>query len=523
MSKKFFILIIALMTVSLIGIIVVQIYWINSSIEIREKQFSNNVKFSLAKVSENIQHREFNDMYKKYAFVIDTVKKADKQVIRNFFYSQIDTVTNETFVFSQRVLEKNYKIPTNIFGNTNDTLVFKSIFRREQKKLFKNRIGSKDIKNISPERRLMRIGRLTKLEKSLYETEFLNISSRTPIYQRVSKNEIRSNLDNELKDHGIKTRFEFGIYSEGLATKVRSRNFKLHVGKSYVVPLFVQDDGSSKYQLFVSFPNKKEYIISTISKILILAVFFIFVIILAFASSLYQMIRQKQISEIKTEFINNMTHEFKTPIATINLALDAIKNPKIINENEKVLKYVNMIREENKRMHHQVENVLRISKLEKNQLEIIKETVDMQEVINDAISHVKLMINDKGGSIKTHFGAHQNLIKGNKFHLTNVTINILDNAIKYSSKEPDINIFTENKDSSLVVKIVDKGIGMSKNTKKQVFDKFYREQKGNIHNVKGHGLGLSYVKKIIENHQGKVSIESEKEKGSTFIVKLPLI
>jgi len=488
MSKKFFILIIALMTVSLIGIIVVQIYWINSSIEIREKQFSNNVKFSLAKVSENIQHREFNDMYKKYAFVIDTVKKADKQVIRNFFYSQIDTVTNETFVFSQRVLEKNYKI-----------------------------------KNISPERRLMRIGRLTKLEKSLYETEFLNISSRTPIYQRVSKNEIRSNLDNELKDHGIKTRFEFGIYSEGLATKVRSRNFKLHVGKSYVVPLFVQDDGSSKYQLFVSFPNKKEYIISTISKILILAVFFIFVIILAFASSLYQMIRQKQISEIKTEFINNMTHEFKTPIATINLALDAIKNPKIINENEKVLKYVNMIREENKRMHHQVENVLRISKLEKNQLEIIKETVDMQEVINDAISHVKLMINDKGGSIKTHFGAHQNLIKGNKFHLTNVTINILDNAIKYSSKEPDINIFTENKDSSLVVKIVDKGIGMSKNTKKQVFDKFYREQKGNIHNVKGHGLGLSYVKKIIENHQGKVSIESEKEKGSTFIVKLPLI
>ncbi|HHC80214.1 MAG TPA: HAMP domain-containing histidine kinase, partial [Flavobacteriia bacterium] len=356
-----------------------------------------------------------------------------------------------------------------------------------------------------------------------FENVFKDIAANLPIYQRVSVNEIILNLNNELRERGIDTNFEFGVFGDGLATKVKSKKFKKEKGKSYQVPLFANEDGDSNYQLYVSFPQKNTYILASISNILILSAIFIFIIILAFASALYQLIKQKQISAIKTDFINNMTHEFKTPIATINLALDAIKNPKIIGDKEKVKRYIEMIREENKRMHGQVENVLRISRLEKNQLDLTNEIVDLHDIIKDAVAHVDLIIKDKGGYINLHLKALQSEVMVNKFHFTNVIVNMLDNAIKYTKESPKIDVYTENAGNNIIVKIKDQGIGMNKNVQKRIFDKFYREQKGNIHDVKGHGLGLPYVKKIVEHNHGSVYVESEKGKGSTFTIKLPLI
>jgi two-component system phosphate regulon sensor histidine kinase PhoR len=233
--------------------------------------------------------------------------------------------------------------------------------------------------------------------------------------------------------------------------------------------------------------------------------------------------KMAQISEIKTDFINNMTHEFKTPIATINLALDAIKNPKIIEDREKVQKYLQMIKDENKRMHAQVENVLRISKLERNELEINKEPHQVNEFIEDAIDHISLILEDREGEVHTHFNATRNTVLLNDVHFTNVLVNILDNAMKYSKENPIINIYTENIKDSILIKIQDNGIGMSKVAQKKVFEKFFREHTGDLHNVKGHGLGLAYVKQIVDDHNGQIFVESEKGKGSTFIIKLPLI
>ena len=218
-----------------------------------------------------------------------------------------------------------------------------------------------------------------------------------------------------------------------------------------------------------------------------------------------------------------MTHEFKTPIATINLALDAIKNPKIIDDKEKVLRYLQMIKDENKRMHAQVENVLRISKLEKKELDIHKENNNIHEIIGDAIEHVNLILEDRSGSITTHFEANRTTVLLNDVHFTNVIVNILDNAIKYSPEKPIINIYTENINDFVIVKIKDNGAGMSKTAQKRIFEKFYREHTGDLHNVKGHGLGLAYVKRIIEDHNGQIFVESEKGKGSSFIIKVPLI
>ena len=187
------------------------------------------------------------------------------------------------------------------------------------------------------------------------------------------------------------------------------------------------------------------------------------------------------------------------------------------------MRYVKMIRDENKRMHAQVENVLRISRLEKNQTEIVKEAVDMHDIVDDAVNHVQLIINNRNGKLTTHFEAITSDISGNQFHLTNVVVNILENAIKYSEGAPVIDVFTESTNSFFIFKIKDEGIGMTKNVQKHVFDKFYREQGGNVHDVKGHGLGLAYVKEIVEKHHGTAFVESEKGKGSTFTIKLPLI
>ena len=347
--------------------------------------------------------------------------------------------------------------------------------------------------------------------------------SLKPLQERVSTEQLGKYLKAELNKYGVETPFEFGIYSNGLATKVRSEDFKYDINTTYGIPVFQDNEGLSKYQLLVSFPHKNKFVFSSLIGISSLSLLFTLVIVLTYSSALNQLIKQKQISEIKTDFINNMTHEFKTPIATINLALDAIKNPKIIDDKEKVQRYLQMIKEENKRMHAQVENVLRISKLEKNELDISKEPRDVNEIIEDAIEHVSLIVEDREGIVHQHFNAQRNTILLNEVHFTNVLVNILDNAIKYSPSVPIIDVFTENIKDFIVIKIQDQGAGMSKVAQKRVFEKFYREHTGDLHNVKGHGLGLSYVKQIVEDHNGQIFVESEKGKGSTFIIKLPLI
>ncbi len=212
-------------------------------------------------------------------------------------------------------------------------------------------------------------------------------------------------------------------------------------------------------------------------------------------------------------------------LATINLALDAIRNPTVITDQDKVLRYLKMIKEENKRMHAQVENVLRISKLERNELNISKERVLLHDIIEDAITHVELIVEDRKGKIKVNLSAENSSVLANETHFTNVIVNILDNAIKYTpeSRAPIIDVTTENVGTNILLRIKDQGSGMSKAAQKRVFEKFYREHTGDRHDVKGHGLGLAYVKRIVEDHQGHISVESEKDKGSTFIIKLPLI
>jgi two-component system phosphate regulon sensor histidine kinase PhoR len=524
MNKLFFRLLVLLMSLSLIGIILVQVYWFNNSFKNNDEQFKFHVKQVIGNVADKLQKNEaynFLDKYKK----ANAGKIPEKKELLEFYYVQRNTKTNRTIVYSNRIDGENFKLSSSLFDKKFDNDRFKSFSSKRVTEVYNNNnIDNPGVQqSLIPDDRIEKSGNLDVLDKVQLEISYKDIAAATPLEERVSKETLEKLIKKELVEYGVDTKFEFGIYNNGLATKIKSEGFKSDPNSTYSIPVFTDNEGNSKYELLVTFPHKKKFLLSELVSITMLSIIFTLIIIIAYSSALNQLIRQRHISEIKTDFINNMTHEFKTPIATINLALDAIKNPKIIEDKEKVFRYLQMIRDENKRMHAQVENVLRISKLEKKELDIIKESNNIHEVINEAFDHVNLILEDRGGTITSHFNATRTTVLINDVHFTNVLVNILENAIKYSPNTPKIDVFTENIKDMVIIKVKDNGLGMSKIAQKRVFEKFYREHTGDIHNVKGHGLGLAYVKRIVEDHNGQVYVESEKGKGSTFIIKIPLI
>ena len=525
MNKFFFRFLVFLMSLSLLGIILVQVYWFKTSLEDNEEQFKFHVKQVLGNVADKLQEQEKYTFYNKYKKIKDSIGKDPlKTDLLEYGYYQRNSKTNQTIIYSNSIIAEDYDMFSTFFDKKSDSIKIKSFTAKRRTEIFNhNTLEHPKETKLTPDVTIEKSGNLAILEDAQFEISYKDIASSYDIKERVSNEDLQKLLYKELKEYGVNTPFEFNVYGNGLATKIRSEHFRFDKYATYSIPIFIDNERNEKYQLLVTFPQKKKFLFSEILAITLLSIIFTLIIIIAYTNALNQLIKQRQISEIKTDFINNMTHEFKTPIATINLALDAIKNPKVIDDKEKVFRYLQMIRDENKRMHAQVENVLRISKLEKKELDITKEANNVQEIIQDAIDHVHLIIEDRRGHITTHFEATRTTTLLNDVHFTNVFVNILDNAIKYSPDAPVIDIYTENIKDYIVIKIKDQGAGMTKAAQKRIFEKFYREHTGDIHNVKGHGLGLSYVKRIIEDHNGQIFVESEKGKGSTFIVKVPLI
>ena len=526
MNKFLFRFLIFLMTLSLLGIILVQVYWFNTSLKNNEEQFKFHVMQVLVDVANKIQKQEAFEFYSKYNKLKDSTGKAPKKDdFLEFGYYQRNAKTNQTIIYSNSIIAEDYNISPSFFDKKLDTATIKTFKSKRKTEIFNNNTIDNSILQAKtlPDITIEKSNQIEKLENLNWEIAYKDIALNFPIDQRISLEKLKALLKNDFAEFGVTTPFEFNVYSNGLATKIKSEHFLYDKNSSYSIPILMDNEGKSKHNLFVSFPQIKKYLFSEIVEITVLSIIFTLIIIIAYANALHQIIKQRQISEIKTDFINNMTHEFKTPIATINLALDAIKNPKVIDDKEKIFRYLQMIRDENKRMHAQVENVLRISKLEKKELDISKEPLNILDIIDDAIEHVGLIIEDREGRISKQYNASRTTVLLSDVHFTNVIVNILDNAIKYSPDKPDITVLTENIKDFITIKIKDHGSGMSKAAQKKIFEKFYREHTGDLHNVKGHGLGLSYVKRIIDDHNGQIFVESEKGKGSTFILKLPLI
>ena len=343
------------------------------------------------------------------------------------------------------------------------------------------------------------------------------------------------------KEHLKDLKFEFGVYSAyrssgfPILTK-QSYNYEneyLDTVNNYVSASYTitSPSGSAAENitpdelLNVVVKDWKKIVYQSLVPNFTLAIVFTLVILAAFYLTVYTMIRQKKLSDIKNDFINNMTHEFKTPIATISLAVDALKNEKVQSSKDKMAYFSGIIKEENQRMNKQVETILKASQFEKQEVELDKKPLHVHDIIESACHNFQLQLMDRGGEVNLELGATNDLVLADEVHFANMINNLIDNAIKYSKSHVPVkvNVKTCSKDKRFILSVQDNGIGMNKETQKRVFEKFYRAHTGNLHNVKGFGLGLSYVKSVAESHNGIVKVESTLGKGSMFILEFPTI
>lgn len=357
------------------------------------------------------------------------------------------------------------------------------------------------------------------------------------VLKRFSMDEIRTIIQTSLNKHLNKkdVPFEFGIgRNDVVGEEAQSDNFARYYQSSdtsrqlrrgyFLVPPSgsVLENLAAEEILVVILPNEQSLLLKDVFGFILISLLFTAIITTAFFITIRSLLKQKKLSEIKSDFINNMTHEFKTPLATISLAVDALKNEKVAADKEKTQYFTGVIKEENKRMNKQVEAILQAALLDKQEVQLNLKKHAAHELINIAVNNMRLPVQEKGGQLEVKFEAKNDLIMADEVHFINFVNNLLDNAVKYSKEKPVIRLTTSNAGNVFKIKIEDNGIGMNKETLNRIFEKFYRAHTGNIHNVKGFGLGLSYVKTMVDAHKGTIKAESTLGKGSSFTISLPL-
>ena len=541
MNRKKFAGLILMMLLSIIGIIWVQIVWIMKAIDIQNESFNNTVGISLYNAANTIESsRKMNffnnfmpvepipfnnssnnitgylsigsyssDPGEKFSLSItnqSVTGSSDKDKVTRVNKSY--TITNDTSVVSDSVTyavsspDKSGKINIIRKGenfNTNSREVY--IKQNEFLDWVKKR--SNEFQNMSEEM----INEIYQWEKTL----------------ELDNKEIDYTLQQTLAYTGIHTPYEYaiiknGVVQDGTFKKSQKSDF---LKSMYRVRLF--PDNIIRQDLFLSliFPERTNYVLGSMVWILGGSMLFSLFILATFALSLYFIIRQKKVSEMKSDFINNMTHEFKTPIATISLAADTITNPKVINDEASIRHFIGMIKKENSRMNKKVETILQIASLDKKEIEFKYENVSLHTIIEHVLETIEIQVHQRNGKINLNLNAEEPFIYGDFEHLTNLVNNLLDNAIKYSPDLPEINITTSNREKGVILYVEDKGIGMTKAVQSKIFERFYRQNSGNVHDVKGFGLGLNYARSIIEAHKGSIQVFSEPGKGSRFEIYLP--
>ena len=338
--------------------------------------------------------------------------------------------------------------------------------------------------------------------------------------ERLKSIDLKQVIADRLLDKGIKVSFEFAIKENGQFILTSDNFFNQHSDYSYTRKLFL---GNSKSQgtLFLIFPDQTHDLLSSVY-LLLPSLIITMLLVLCFGFCIAVIIRQKKLSAIKNDFINNMTHEFKTPIATISLAAQMLKDGVVNNSPEAIDHIAGIIRDESKRLTFQVEKVLQTALFTETRMKLKLKNINLNEVVENLLTKFSLRIEDKGGQLYSHLEAERDEVYADDVHINNVISNLLDNAIKYCAKVPEISVYTRNKGDEIIISVIDNGIGIAAKEQKLIFERFYRVSTGNLHDVKGFGLGLSYVKTVVEAHGGRILVESAEGKGSRFDIILPL-
>ena len=603
MSKRTLYILIALICLSLIGIIIVEFFWIRNAIEVKEAQFNRSVNDAMGIVVSRLETKEsvhllvrssMNDSVK--AILKEYKDDNDKRLlpppkqrfdpgrilVRNrpgpekrtdSILKHVHTVTVNVnplsdqmhslidqmhFEWDTRQLERidsivkeqgmvvhdpDFEYNVEEFWSVDPNLpnapqehtirLYNTFpFRPSVKQYVMARPYGQPLYPEPPLDELdAHVKKLTekarRLQNILQKLTLESEARPKPIAERISRDTLDQLIRKALSDKDIRLPYEFAVYSPSSDSNkiaLGSQNFKSeNLNTEHRITLFPNDLITKPNQLLLFFPGQKGKILSSLSLLMIGSIIFTLIIVLSSGASIVVMIRQKKISDIKTDFINNMTHEFKTPIATISIAADSIINSRVIKEPAKIRDFTRIIKEENNRMNTRVEQVLQMALLDSRDFKLRTVVTDMHAMIERAVDHYRLQIEKREGVLSTQLEATNSIVEADEDHMRNVLMNLLDNANKYSGSRPEINVFTYNRGEKFFFGVEDHGTGMSQETQRRVFDKFFRVTSGNIHKVKGFGLGLSYVKAIVLAHHGEINLQSELGKGSRFEISLPYL
>ncbi|MCX6225181.1 MAG: HAMP domain-containing sensor histidine kinase [Bacteroidia bacterium] len=360
--------------------------------------------------------------------------------------------------------------------------------------------------------------------KKVYIEKLINqiLQNEGRIEERLSYSTLDSLIREDFDEKGIALPFEFAVRTGNVRYTLRSVNFNPMVKfQMYKSLLFPHDVRTSPNFLYVYFPTRENYLFRSVGTMAGASLTLALIILIISSVAIYVIFRQKRLSEIKNDFVNNMTHELKTPISTISLASQMLTDKSLSNDSKNLEHISSLIQQESKRLGNQVEKVLQMSIFEEGKMSLKIQPLHFDNLVRQAVEKISLQIQKRNGFIELDLSSGEDPINGDETHLTNVVFNLIDNAMKYCQNDPAIKILTRSTSRNIQVKISDNGIGISKEYIKKIFDKFFRVPTGNVHDVKGFGLGLSYVKKVIEQHHGTISVASEPNSGTTFTLIIP--
>jgi signal transduction histidine kinase len=508
MRKKLIPLLGAATAVAAFCLVGFQLFWISEARKIKEDEFNNLVNSALDHLvikmeKDEVYFQIVNDISPKQGYSFTNSKSG----VRSFQKEQQEFTVN---LFDTTSIDKK-------FSPIGDPAIANVLYNTLLEIDKQERAQKQPSEKVKVDERL-------NYKKVLVDNIVEKIVTvEIPIEQRISEEKLDSIISKEFNNRGIDTRYTYAVRHANGELLFGSDKVDLESSSNvYVRQLFPNDLLSEQYYLSISFPRKQGYIFKTMGATLFTSIALLIIVLGVFLSTLITIVRQKKLSQVRSDFVSNMTHELKTPIATISLASEMLNDPNVPNEKKNYEYLSNMIKVQSKRLSFLVERVLQLAMFESGRMRLNKQRVEFHVLADKVLDGFVLQADSKGASIARAYNATNDDIVVDEVHFTNILGNLVDNALKYSKEDPIVVVSTKNQDGKLLIQVRDNGIGIEKDDQKRVFDQFYRVHTGNLHNVKGFGLGLSYVKKIVDEHDGDIWIESEQGKGTVFNILMPL-
>jgi len=516
MSKRILWILTIALSLTLLGLVYIQISWVENAISLKDRQFQQLVNSTLTDVSRQLEN--YYTTRRLNAIISERLSPGAEMEW------QLELDEDPPEVVIDEIEDATALPPVSEGGSMEeymeligDTVI---VIRRDGDDIV-DTISFSEFRNMESRK---------KLEQSMKEQQvMINTIMKQMLLEdvafgeRVEQEQLEDVLSGNLVDRGISLDYEYSVIRDNNQEIYASGNFDTSTEHYYFRTALMKNEiQDEETYLYVYFPGQQALVRGSLGFLGTSSLVLTLLMVVLFTFALYVIFRQKKLSDIKNDFVNNMTHELKTPISTISLASQMLSDNSIPDEKKNLGHISRIIQTESKRLGYQVERVLQMAVLDQGHLVLKKETVSMNEIITTVAQNFRLQIENKQGKLEVFDTAGEDLVEGDKVHLMNVVTNLVDNAVKYSREHPEIVVNTHNTKGSYRFSVQDNGIGIAKDDQKKVFDRFYRVSTGNVHDVKGFGLGLSYVKLIVEQHGGTIRLSSEINKGTTFDVTIPL-